>query len=376
MVFKKCFSLAVNNLRKCYGEDGIRAGLHQFNDYWSRDSMWASLGALIIGDYEIVRKNLETFIKAEKKGLIPLRIGNKFFIQTFMGLKSKKLHPNYYEHKSKTIATDSNTLLVIALYYYIRTTKDNDFFKKHHERIRRILQRVQEMTDDDSLIIEDYYSTWMDAIKKRGKTFYSNLLFYLAVKYYLELIRDNGINSERFSKKLLETIRNNIKKTFWNGTYFKDWVGNNDKDYFDTFANLIAVYFDFATNDEKETILDFIKKNNIIRNDGTILKSYPDYKSNYISLLLKLIGMKGYASAITYLWMSLFYFLSLKKEKKLMKEDILKMRRLCSLIIKDKTIHECYSFQLKPFKTLIYSSEHPFAWASSFAVLLLHDYDI
>lgn len=373
MISKECKKLAILGLKKCYGPNGLYAGLHQFKDYWSRDSMWGCLGALELNDIQIVKKNLETFLKFEKEGFIPLRVGNKFIFQTFLGFKSKKEYPRYHEHQSNSISTDSNTLLVIAIYHYFLKTNDLSFFKKHKEKIERIISKILEFTDKNDLIQENHYSTWMDGLKKRGNIFYSNLLFYLAVKYYINLSKKLEIKSDQFTDKFLKDIERKIRKTFWNGKYFSDWIGNNDKDYLDTFANLIAIYFDFATEKEKKSIFNFIEKNNIIRKDGTILKSFPDYSTKYISPILKLTGLRGYCSTITYPWMSFFYFLCLQKENKFANKDKNHLKNLCDIIIRDKTFHECYTFKLKPYKAIWYTSEHPFAWACSFAILLLSE---
>src|SRR3989344_9245800 len=67
--------IAYRDLQRCYREYGIIAGLNHFNDYWARDSFFASCGSLVMGDFDIVRKNLETFIKFQKSsGHIPRRI--------------------------------------------------------------------------------------------------------------------------------------------------------------------------------------------------------------------------------------------------------------------------------------------------------------
>ena len=100
-----------------------------------------------------------------------------------------------------------------------------------------------------------------------------------------------------------------------------------------------------------------------------IKKTYPIYSEKYISPFLKFMGLKRYCIGITYPWMSFFYFLCLKKEKK---ETILSkksLEKLCKIIVRDKEVYECYE-GLKIYKTLLYTSEHPFAWASSFGVLL------
>ena len=333
--------------------------------------MWSCLGALQLNDVHIVKKNLETFLKYEKNGYAPLRIGNRWIIQTFLGIKSKKLYPRYYEDKRGIFVSDSNTLLIVAFYHYYLKTKNTKFIKRNMSKIRKILDTVSEFADQTLLINEDYYSTWMDGIKKKGKIFYSNILYYLAVKYYVALCAKIKIKQKKYTQNFLRDLAINIRKIFWNGEYFTDWAGNNDQNYFATFANLIAIYFNFATKKEKNSILDFISKNKIIKEDGRIKKSYPDYSNKYVSPLLTLMGLKGYCTRITYPWMSFFYFLCLKKEKKETAYTKKALKNLCIRIIKERDIYECYDKNLKPYKTFYYRAEHPFAWACSFGVLLL-----
>ena len=97
--------------------------------------MWASLGALELKDYGVVKENLQLFLDFEKEGRIPLRIGNRFLIQTFLGIKNKHLYAHYYEDKKGTFSSDSNTLFVIAFYHYYQKTKDRAFVKKNQNNL-------------------------------------------------------------------------------------------------------------------------------------------------------------------------------------------------------------------------------------------------
>ena len=55
---KEAYGIAVKNLRSCYADHGIIAGLNQFNDYWARDAFYASFGALELKDFLVVKKLL------------------------------------------------------------------------------------------------------------------------------------------------------------------------------------------------------------------------------------------------------------------------------------------------------------------------------
>jgi len=48
--------IARKDLRACYQDQGIFASPVNFSDYWARDSFWAILGMLEIGDCFFVGK--------------------------------------------------------------------------------------------------------------------------------------------------------------------------------------------------------------------------------------------------------------------------------------------------------------------------------
>ncbi|HOI18836.1 MAG TPA: amylo-alpha-1,6-glucosidase [Candidatus Woesearchaeota archaeon] len=369
MLQKKVKSLAIKSLRKCYYQNGIYAGLHQFKDYWARDSFYASLGALEIRDLGIVRKNLELFLRFEKKGKIPLRIGNRFLIQTVLGIRGKKLFPKYNDDKKGSFCSDSNTLFLIVFARYIQVSKDKQFAIKHLPKIIKIITNLKRYSDENLLINEDYYSTWMDAIKKRGYIFYSNLLYFIALKIIYEIYSEQKMEIG-FDENYIKKLSMKINDTFWKYNHFTDWIGNNDADYFDTFSNLLAIYFGFASKSKSKKILSFIKEKNLINQQGAIKKSFPNYSEKLISKRIRLLGLKSYCTSIYYPAMCFFYFVCLKKTKFEDKKSDLQKNSLLSRVLSQKKIFEAWDFRFNPYSEIFYYSEHPFAWACSFLILL------
>jgi hypothetical protein len=366
-------SLAINSLRKCYSKIGIYAGLHQFKDYWARDSFFASIGALKIGDLDIVKKNLSLFLRFEKQGRIPLRIGNKFFIQTMLGKEPKRLFTRFKEDKKDSFCSDSLTLFLITFVRFVKKSKDGDFARDNSPKIIRITKRLFSDTRENLLLKEGYYSTWMDAIKKKGVIFYSNLLYYSALNEVYQLYSKKGVELG-YDGTFLTELFNKIQSEFWKTDHFTDWIGNNDLDYFDTFANLLAIYLGFASKSQSLKILGFIKEKKMVNRFGAIKKSFPDYSQNLISKRMRLLGLMDYCSNIYYPWMSFFYFycvnrLGIKDSKIQATEESLLKR-----VLAQKEIFEAWDFKLKPYHSLFYYSEHPFAWACSFLVLLTNSH--
>ena len=70
---KNAFEIAKKSLKECYEKNGIIAGKVHYANHWARDSFYASWGALELGDFEIVKKNLELFLKYMKRGFMFVR---------------------------------------------------------------------------------------------------------------------------------------------------------------------------------------------------------------------------------------------------------------------------------------------------------------
>ena len=366
-------SIAISSLRRCYSNNGIYAGLHQFKDFWARDSFYASFGALEIGDLDIVKRNLSLFLHFEKQGIIPLRIGNKFFIQTMLGKRPKRLFAKFNDDKKGSFCSDSQTLFLISFARYIKKVKDSNFADKNATKIIRIIRTLFSHTQKNFLLYENYYSTWMDAIKKKGYIFYSNLLYYSALDEIFKLYSKKSINLG-YDKAFLNSLFNKIQSTFWKDDHFTDWLGNNKHDYFDTFANLLAIYLGFASKKQSRKIFGFIDEKRMVNRFGAIKKSFPNYPKNLISKRMRAIGLLGYCSKIYYPWMSFFYFYCLKDFEILDSSMKLAEESLLKRVFGQKEVFEAWDFSLKPYYSLFYYSEHPFAWACSFLVLLCSKY--
>ena len=140
-MIKRAFDISVRNLRACYSKNGILAGKKHFDDYWARDGFFSSIGSLYLGDYSVVKKNLELFIKHMKEdGQIPLRINDYYLFFKFLNIPFDKIKITnkkirYGDDKFNHITTDQNSLFIIALREYVKYSEDNSFFKKNADKI-------------------------------------------------------------------------------------------------------------------------------------------------------------------------------------------------------------------------------------------------
>ncbi|NTV23919.1 MAG: hypothetical protein HGA85_06135, partial [Nanoarchaeota archaeon] len=328
--------IAAENLRSLYGEKGIFAGASHFNDYWSWDSFYASLGSLALGDFDIARKNLDLFISGMKNdGQIPLRIGTTTLgiILSYIGFKQAKRFPVYNNDKSLSPPVIQNSLFLIAFHEYILAANDNAYLKKNISKVEDILSwNFAKDRDSDLLIEEDEYCNWADSIKKKGKVLYTNICHSYANKCVSDLYSMLGdMDKKRHYLSLHKKINKKIDDLFWNGKYYIDWIDREKKhEYFSTDGNFLAIFWDIA---DRKKAVRIVKASYGFTKKGVPGRCvHPPYPDSLVSPALRLIGLGDYHNGVSWIWLGAVCAiaknrLGMKKEA----HDI--MEQLASLII-------------------------------------------
>ena len=190
--------IAKDSLRKCYmANQGIIAATSLFDDFWGRDSFFASLGALAIGDYDIVRDNLNLYIKFQRKdGLIPRRIDRHVVTLKYLGIPIKRrLKPTYVSPCTfwKTYPSiDTQCLFLIIFAEYCLKAGNKDFLRDNADSFLRALSWLHtNESGNTALIKEGPYSSWTDSVAKKGHVLYTNCLYYWALRKAAELFSEN-----------------------------------------------------------------------------------------------------------------------------------------------------------------------------------------
>ncbi len=372
-MLKRAFETATESLRKCYHKKGIFAGTHHFTDYWARDSFFAGLGSLSLGDYDIVKKNLELFMKYQKEdGQIPLRIGSNRFEMTlkFMGMNLPfREIPHYSQDKGRNPAPDVNALFVINFYNYFQATKDSNFLEANISHLEKAVKWLMHCDEDNDLLLEEKgYSTWQDNIKKKGKVLYTNVCYSHSLFCLSEMFGELGIkNKEKEYKKLFERVTNRINEIFWNGEYYNDWVDEKTHKEFSTDGNVLAIVWDIADTEKGKRIensLDRLGINAFIPS----LTNSPFYSGKEASsFLLKLTGMEDYHNGLCWLWLGCVD--AVAKYKINRKRDAEKiLERIAGIIVRHNNVYEVYEQTGLPLKRFFYKSEENFAWSSGLFV--------
>jgi glycogen debranching enzyme len=352
----EAIGIALRDLRACYGERGIFAGLHQFKDYWARDSFFASLGALAAGDKEIVRKNIGLFLEAEKRGQLPLRVGRKMH-EVLLGYKDRR--PIYTTDKNEHHSTDQNSLFIILLSEYVKID-GAAIVEKNRDKIKRIMDWNFTQDKDGDLLIEELpYCSWADSIFKKGKVLYTNVCHLHAMRCMAEFGFSEYRQKHAKAKQLLNEL-------FWSGEHYQDWIdGEKHYNYFSTDGNMLAVLWGIADKVKAKHIEEASHIFDV--HDVPSRCVHPEYPKKYAYFPLRLLGLGDYHNGLSWIWLGSIN--ALAKHRIGMKSEAKElMEKIGVLIEKFGMVYEVYGKDGRPVKRLIYRSERPFAWSSGLFV--------
>ncbi|MBN2367848.1 hypothetical protein JXC34_02440 [Candidatus Woesearchaeota archaeon] len=361
--------IAKKELRRCYGKQGIYAGLNHFKDYWARDSMFACFGALELKDYDIVKKNLSLLIENRSRhGQIPLRVGRTVFeiLLSMAKLRNENIRrPLYTFDFNNKHPADQNSLLIIAAYNYAKKTKDKGFCRKTLSALEKImLWNLKQDKDKDLLVEEKELCSWADSVRKKGKVLYTNVCHCYALKCMAEIFSICKLTAKsRHYKEMHNKVRDKINELFWAGEHYLDWIDNNDNqyNYFSSDGNFLAVLWDIADSEKARHIEEAAHIFDI--EDIPSQCVHPPYPKKIISLQTRMIGLGDYHNGLSWLWLGCINALAKHKVGR-KKEAVLLLKDMAELMIEHKGVYEVYENTGKPVKRLIYRSEQPFAWSA------------
>jgi glycogen debranching enzyme len=362
----KAYSIAQSELRRCYSNDSIYAGLNQFADTWARDSLFASFGALAIGDTEIVRKNLSLLAKNQHpNGQIPLRIGDYFVALKVLRINTTQTpRPRYDQDKYISYPTDQNSLFVLAAKEYLSKTSDKKFISSIYSNLEKVIAwNLGEDKDQDNLMEEGHYATWADSVTKGGKVHYTNVLHCAALGAMADISSSLGRRDEsRRYKDLSGKVKKRINEVFWNGRYYSDWIDSKKHDFFSTDGNVLSILYDIADRKQAISIEKCIDEFGI--NYPVPSKTnYPKYPFNVVSIYDHLAMIPDYHNGMSWLWLGCID--AAAKWKIGQKKESLKLiQKISDTIVANNGVFEVYEQTGKPVRRIIYHSERPFAWSS------------
>lgn len=362
------FSLRQNIIPTSQGSF-LAAGAHQFKTLWVRDFCYSIKGLLKLGEHELVKNQLLLFLKHQgSNGLLPrgmdvtdpkLRVVCSTFNVGLRALnyKNRDLKAEYLgEHQ--TPAVDSNLLVLLGIFDWTKATNDTFFFDGYLEHMKSAFDFSVSLKKHD-LLLQPAFSDWQDSANRSGEGFYLNLL------YYKVLLQLKAAQLHWFTEDLTDF------EALLFQTFFDQDVGlfreKAQTKQFSLESQLWCIEEQlFASLCSSDKLWSNLKASPLWKPlPGHPV--WPNYKSSEISWTTKVVGLRHYHDTLYWSWLLAE---SLKVSRS--RGDATEVTRLTKLIAdalsSSNTVHEIYSLkkgQLRPFQSLLYSSEAPFSWGAA-----------
>ncbi len=259
----------------------------------------------------------------------------------------------YYLVNNKFEAIDSNLMLLYAAQLYFKETQDADWFNSHQDTFKRIFDFYK--TKKDGLLIkQNEHADWQDSARRKGLTFFTNLLYYHMAREY-----------KFMNETELEQLKNKIIDVFYDKKMglFLSMAGRNNVSLE---GQLWAIEHDLLVNSE---ILYKNLTHHGLFTDSKIpgFATYPSYTNNDTYIQVKVVGLQEYHGKIYWSWLIGY---SAKIAHKM--GDTATYNKIYAnindILERDQVVYEVYNNNenLTPFRSVFYKSESPFSWGSAF----------
>ncbi len=363
----------------------LLAGQNQYKTIWTRDFCYSIRGLLHIQREDVIENQLQKLINfaRPKDGLIP-RVIDSVAVQfrvvwnsvrsaagnRIPNLKFQEpLRPQYMdEHTS--VAMDSNVLLILNTLRYVKSTKNDAFLNKNTKQLEKIFLFYRDRIDrDDGFLIQQKFSDWQDSVKREGKTFYLNHLYW----WLLSELAD--FNLFGVTKKFAVEFGQRLIEKFYskeNGI-FKSII---DHPYYSLDGNLMVLESGLLNMTTNKEFYSHLKKSKIWKDSDNKIpgfNTYPRYPNNWHHIPVKLVGLMGYHDHVYWSWLLGYATWAARFMNDTPEFQFLK-RNLEKILERDKTVYEIYHPKgLLPWSSKIYKSESPFSWGASYIIQALGD---
>ncbi len=362
--------IAIEDLRSNYGDLGIYAGPSKHHQYWARDSFIASFGSCSLGDFEQVKRNLNTFSRHQREdGHIPARIEENYHVLSVVGINLRRKRFKVLHKQSQPWATDvidSNAWFIIASYNYVLISGDRSWPRDNIQSLVKAGKWLSSKIDGKSLIREGFTANWLDCNFRRGNIASSNILVCEAFFLLDKLL------PQRVGKKYLalsSKLKDLINKYFWDGKkgYFIDYIDPRGYQHseFASDGNLFSIWFGIADETQSRKILNFIDRNSL--DDIPMPSIFP--RLVWWDHLLNLFIFPAYKTKNSYTWIGCLLPLARMAIKD--KRAFSNINRIAKTILKYKTCHEILASDGKPVNIIFYKSEKQIAWTAGLFVYVL-----
>jgi len=367
-IITRALEIAKQDLRSCYTEQGIKTGSREV--YWSWDSFFASFGSLAIGDFEIVKKNLELYLDhRDLEGNIPKRIANPLYALKYIGLPISEAaasqKPTYSSPYYTGKSISQNPLLIITMLMYCKVTGDKPFLADNLEKMERIFALLDRYSYKSGLLRESLGGGWAESVLKRGAIAYTNMCYAESLRSMSEIceILDKQTRSKYYADKYFK-VKKVINSYLWDssrGGFYSDWMGLRRHHYFNADGNLLSILWDIADTEKTTCIMKNLDRL-LHRSSLPLPLTFDNYSFLRIFIANRLGGMKDYHAGFSWLWLGAIAAL-VKYRLRQKDEAISILEKISMRIIQDNNVGEIYH-NGRPVNLPFYKSERPWAWSA------------
>jgi hypothetical protein len=225
---------------------GYMTSFGSYEVIYGRDSNQTILGALCSGEYEAIKNTLLTFARHQTaEGLIPM-------VVTFSDETE-----DVFKVGGGNVSPDSNGLLFdIGVYEYYKWSGDTESAKKLLPVMKKNIEFISSIAEEDYLLKQESYMDWHDMWQNKGKTTYSNVLYYKALMSAAAFFDLMGEDGKELRKKA-QRVKEKINEELWldDKGYYVGWVGKHPvPEHFSTWGNVLAILYDVADREKTNRI--------------------------------------------------------------------------------------------------------------------------
>lgn len=354
------------------------AGIRNFREPWARDFGFATYGLMEIGEDEVVREGLEVFLIYQRPdGQFPVKVHSTSIVDRYLHSFFRREQPITAPIKPKyvtahnTISLDGNGLLVIAALHYVEGSGDHDFGRRHWPALKRAVAWMESHAVlSNGLLRQGPYSDWADSIARRGRIFYTNVIYWKALHELARAAVHYGDEGEHeLYKAKAGHVRRAIQDHFWRAErgYF---ITSSHHQTLSSAGNLMAIAWGLATGEQAHTILDTMEIFGLADPIPTQV-THRLYPSNYVGLENRLAGIIHYHSRAAWLWIGAWHVIALARVGRIDEAEVL-LRRIDETIARDGVVHEVYDPAGHHLSTRWYTSEAPLTWSAAMVIYATH----
>jgi GH15 family glucan-1,4-alpha-glucosidase len=357
----------------------LHAGYRNFRESWARDFAFAVYGLLDLKEHQPVKDTLEAFFWYQRpNGQFPVKLRSLNVVSRFFHSLLEReqpleaqLRPKYITgHRSASL--DGQALLITAASMYIQQSEDHDFSLDHWEKLQSGLRWLRSHTQKNTeLLTQSAFADWADSAARKGVVFYTNIVYWKALKEMANLADQLGYKQEAdLYLQIADALDKDIQTYLWRPElgYF---ATSTSMDNLSSAANLLAIAWEFATRDQSHSILDRIQGAGMAHPVPT-QAAHPPYKRADISIENRLGGIANYHTEGAWVWIGAWHIIALCKTERIEEAHDL-LSRIADVIVRDQQVHEVYGTDGKPLSSLFYSSEAPLTWSAG---MMIHAYNI